>query len=97
MGKKGIIASVAGAGALIGAGIGEKAVPVEYKLTPDTSWHINNLDGTTSFTNAAVEALNTSGHNTAMAIGAGIGAITAGVGAYKYLKNRNLGRQFEDI
>jgi hypothetical protein len=94
MSKK-IVAGAAAAGAAIGAGIGEKLNPVKYAGTPDLSWHINNNDGTIANTMSAVHALNETGHNTAMAVGAGLGAIAAGVAVHKYLKNRNLGRQFD--
>ena len=96
MAKKRITAAAAGLGAIVGAGIGEKVAPVTYSGTPDMSWHINNNDGTIANTMSAVHALGVSGHNTAMAVGAGLGAIAAGVAAHKYLKNRNLGRQFND-
>lgn len=87
--KKQAVAGAAAAGALIGAGIGEKLSPITYKGTPDMDWHINNLDGTVSNTMKTVEALNVTGHHTAMAIGAGLGAIVGGVALH-----RALGQQF---
>jgi membrane peptidoglycan carboxypeptidase len=88
MSKK-IIAGAAAAGAAIGAGIGDKLSPVKYVGTPDMSWHINNNDGTVANTLSAVHALNESGNHTAMAVGAGLGAIAAGVAVHKALKNRH--------
>ena len=87
--KKQLVAGASGIGALVGAGIGDKLSPVTFKSVPDMSWHINNIDGTTSNMMKAVEALNVTGNHTAMAIGAGIGAIVGGVAIH-----RALGRQF---
>lgn len=87
--KKAIVAGASGLGAIVGAGIGDKISPVKYVGTPDMSWHINNIDGTASNTMQSVEALNQTGNHTAMAIGAGIGAIVGGVALH-----RALGRQF---
>lgn len=89
MNKKQAVAVASGVGALIGTGIGDKLNPIVYKSTPDMSWHINNLDGTTSNTMQSVQALNETGNHTAMAIGAGIGAIVGGVAMH-----RALGKQF---
>ena len=91
MNKKQIVASATGAGALIGAGIGDKVSPVTYKTTPDMSWGIQNLDGTVGHLPATVEALNVTGHHTAMAIGAGLGAIVGGIAMH-----RALGKQFRE-
>lgn len=89
MNKKGWIANGAVGGAIVGASIGDKLSPVKYVGIPDTSWHMSNADGTVSHTMAAVQVLNESGHNTAMAIGAGLGAIVGGIAVH-----RALGRQF---
>lgn len=91
--KKQLAAGAAGVGAVVGAGIGEKLVPVTYKTTPDMSWHINNLDGTVGHLPATVEALNVSGHHTAMAIGAGIGAIVGGVAMHRALGGQFRGKK----
>jgi hypothetical protein len=87
--KKQLVAGASGVGAIIGAGIGDKVSPVTYQTTPDMSWGIHNLDGTVSHLPATVQALNETGNHTAMAIGAGIGAIAGGVALH-----RALGRQF---
>lgn len=87
--KKQIVAAASGVGAIIGAGVGDKLSPITYTGTPDMSWHINNLDGTMSNTLKSVQALNETGNHTAMAIGAGIGALGAGI-----LMHRALGGQF---
>lgn len=87
--SKGRIAAGAAAGAVLGASIGDKLSPIKYVGTPDTSWHINNIDGTVSNTMSAVHALNESGHAGAMAVGAGIGAIVGGIAMH-----RALGKQF---
>jgi len=88
MNKKAVAAATA-AGTLIGAGIGDKLNPIVYKGTPDTSWHMENLDGTVSHTMQSVEALNQTGNHTAMAIGAGLGALVGGIAMH-----RALGKQF---
>jgi ABC-type proline/glycine betaine transport system permease subunit len=87
--KKALTAGAAGLGAMVGAGIGEKTNPLQYVGTPDMSSHINNLDGTASHTMQAMEVLNQTGNHTAMAIGAGLGAIAGGVALH-----HALGRQF---
>lgn len=87
--KKQIVAGAAGAGAIVGASVGDAVSPVTYETTPDMEWGIHNLDGTVSHLPATVEALNVSGHHTAMAIGAGLGAIIGGVAVH-----HALGRQF---
>jgi hypothetical protein len=87
--KKQIVAGASGIGALVGAGIGEKLSPITYKTTPDMSWGIRMNDGTVGHLPATVEALNVTGHHTAMAIGAGLGAIVGGIAIH-----RALGRQF---
>lgn len=91
--KKQLTAGAVGAGAIVGAGIGDKLSPVTYKVTPDMSWHINNLDGTTGHLPAAVEALNVTGHHTAMAIGAGLGAIVGGVAMHRALGGQFRGKK----
>lgn len=88
--KKNLVAGASGLGALIGAGIGDKISPVVYKSTPDMSWGIHNIDGTVGHLPATVEVLNQTGNHTAMAIGAGLGAIAGGVALH-----RALGRQFK--
>lgn len=92
MNKK-ITAAATGVGALIGAGIGDKISPIVYKGTPDMSWHINNIDGTASNTMKTVQALNETGNHTAMAIGAGIGAIGVGIAAHRLLSRQFDGRK----
>lgn len=81
-------AAVAGGtgGALLGAGVGEKLVPLKFKLTPDYSWHMTTNYGDPNHYSVTAEALNSTQHNAAMAIGAGIGAVVGGVALYRHLK-----------
>lgn len=94
--KKGIIAGVSALASGIGAGIGGDMSPISYRPIADTSWHINNNDGTMGYLSKGVQTLNESGHGTAMAIGAGVGLLAGGYAAYRALKNRNLGRQWDE-
>lgn len=94
MAKRAKIAGGSVAGAVVGAGIGEKLVPVKYATTPDTSWSMSNADGTASHVNSAVEALNASGHYGAMAVGAGLGLLAGGIVTHRLIQNGTMGRQW---
>jgi hypothetical protein len=103
---KSAVAKVAGAGAagsIVGSGIGgalgNAIEPLKTVMTQDKSWHINNNDGTTSYTNIS-HVLNQGLHD-AVAHATGVtgavilGTVAAGLAARHVYKNRNLGRQFD--
>lgn len=96
----GIVGGVgAAAGAGIGAAVGNFIEPLKTRLITDTSWHMNNSDGSQSFP-VTSETLNQPLHDAAVHAGTLTGAAllgAAGITAGLYLahKNRNLGRQFD--
>lgn len=89
----------AGVGAMGGGIIANMVEPLKTVFTPDTSWHINNNDGTTSYTMIG-HTLNQAAHDAAMrgSVTTGatlLGLAAAGMAAHHIYKNRNLGRQFK--
>lgn len=93
----GAAGSIVGSG--IGGAIGNVIEPLKSVTTQDKSWHINNNDGTTSYTNT-LHILNQGLHD-AVNHAAGVtgavvlGTVAAGLAAHHVYKNRNLGRQFD--
>lgn len=96
------VGATSGLGALVGGAIGRASVSPIVNRVVDPNNRIYNNDGTVGHpfhdivTNqAAIDAAQTVGTH----VGAGAGAVAGVVGAtmlYKHLKNRNLGRQFNN-
>lgn len=94
----GLAGVAAAAGAIGGHHLGNLVEPIKQVFHKDPSWHMNNADGSQSFT-GTTEVLNQGIHDAVVGASTLTGAALMGAagiaaGVYVARKNRNLGRQF---